>query len=84
MDPGARTLKNVLPAPVRIPVSRRSGRVEYELHSSHPSSGFAHLLMPPIPAVGVRVPDSGAMGFFAIVRQGWNPADPGVNHFANR
>jgi hypothetical protein len=34
--------------------------------------------------IGLRVPDSGAMGFFAIVRQGRNPADPGVNHFANR
>ena len=58
------TVKNVLPVPV--PVPQPSGRVEYEVLSSHPSYAFVHLLTLPIPAVGLLATDSCAISFFPL------------------
>jgi len=58
------TVKGVLPVP--IPVPQRSGTVEYEVLSSHPSYGFVHLLTLPIPAVGLLATDSCATSFFPL------------------
>lgn len=58
------TVKGVLPVP--IPVPQRSGRVEYEVLSSHPSYAFVHLLTLPIPAVGLLATDSCATSFFPL------------------
>ena len=58
------TVKGVLPVP--IPVPQVSGRVEYDVLSSHPSYGFVHLLTLPIPAVGLLATDSCATSFFPL------------------
>jgi hypothetical protein len=58
------TVKGVLPVP--IPVPQFSGRVEYEVLSSHPSYAFVHLLTLPIPAVGLLATDSCATSFFPL------------------
>lgn len=45
------TVKGALPVP--LPVPQRSGRIRYEILSSHPSYAFVNLLILPIPLAGV-------------------------------
>jgi hypothetical protein len=53
-------------APVPIPVPQRSGTVEYQVLSSHPSYAFVNVLTLPIAAVGLFATDSCATSFFPL------------------
>jgi hypothetical protein len=58
------TVKGVLPVPV--PVPQRSGTVEYQVLSSHPSYAFVNILTLPIAVVGLLATDSCATSFFPL------------------